>query len=120
MPTGELASAGIVAPEFQITNNTTIINISNLSDNMVIGNFLSDTQKPPFPTLSLNLQEYIDLAFNADTLIDKLDLVMTYGTLSPETRETIKHAAEELDDLEFRTKHTIFLIASSPDFAVQL
>ena len=120
MPTGELASVGIVAPEFQITNNTTIINISNLSDNMVIGNFLSDTQKPPFPTLSLNLKEYTDLAFNADTLIDKLDLVMTYGTLSPETRETIKHAAEELDDLEFRTKHTIFLIASSPDFAVQL
>ena len=82
--------------------------------------FLTDTEKPPFGDVSLNIDEYIALAPDVDMLIDRLDIVMTYGTLTDATRDAIRDAASAIDDMTFRTRFAIYLMAISPDYAVQL
>jgi hypothetical protein len=46
--------------------------------------------------------------------------VFTYGTLGEETRASITSAAEQLDDLELRTRVALYLLLISPDYAVEL
>lgn len=119
-PAGEIAEANMVAPEFQITTSTTVMAVTNLADFMVIGGFLSDVQAPPFSTATLNFDEYNDVASDISSLIDRLDVVLTYGTLSPETRSAIEDALNGIADLEFRAKFAIYLFLISPDYAVQI
>ena len=119
-PAGEIAAANMVAPEFQITTSTTVTAVTNLADFMVIGGFLSDVQSPPFSMATLNFDEYNDVASDVSSLIDRLDVVLTYGTLSPETRSAIEDALNGIADLEFRAKFAIYLFLISPDYAVQI
>ena len=119
-PSGEIAEANMVAPEFQITTSTTVMAVTNLADLMVIGGSLSDVQAPPFSTATLNLNEYNQIASDVSMLIDRLDVVLTYGTLSPETRSAIEDALNGIADLDFRAKFAIYLFLVSPDYAVQI
>ena len=52
-------------------------------------------------------------------LLDRLDLMFTYGQLSDATREAIIRSVEGIEDLEFRTRNAIYLLLISPDYAVQ-
>jgi uncharacterized protein (DUF1800 family) len=89
MPNGEISEANLVAPEFQITTNTTVIGISNLAQHMIWADDIGGVQSPPFGEMSVNLHEYSVLATDLQGLIDRLDIVLTYGTLSEATRNAI-------------------------------
>ncbi len=118
-PQGVLAERGLVAPEFEITTANTIVGITNLVAAAVYSNYIMDTEGD-FGTVTLDFSDYVALAADADALIDRLDLVLTYGTLSSETRELIKDTIEQItDDDEFRTEIAIYLFMISPDYAVQ-
>ena len=119
-PVGEIADAGLVAPEFQITNSTTVVAVSNLADLVLLGEVVNDLDEAPFRAASLDLGEYIDLADDAEQLVDRLDLVMTYGTLQAGTRSVIVDILREIEDPDFRVKAAIYLVFVSADYAVQL
>ena len=68
----------------------------------------------------MKFAEYNDVASDISSLIDRLDVVLTYGTLSPETRSAIEDALNGIADLEFRAKFAIYLFLISPDYAVQI
>ena len=120
MPNGEIAEANLVAPEFQITTNTTVIGISNLAQHLIWADNIGGVQSPPFGEMSVNLHEYSVLATDVQGLIDRLDMVLTYGTLSEATRNAIGATLVTIADPMERAKWAIYLFLVSPDFAVML
>lgn len=118
-PSGEIADAGLVAPEFQITNTTTVVGITNLVDFVVNGNFVMDAQ-PPFGQVSLDLTEFEALAADPDALLDRLDLLFCYGTLDPASRAAIRAVIVDIADLPFRARTAIYLVLISPAAAVEI
>ena len=61
------------------------------------------------------------LASDPAKLVDKLDLLMTAGNLSPLTRTAVINAvsAYQPTQLKERTQAAVYLIAVSPDFVIQ-
>lgn len=117
-PAGEIASAGLVAPEFQITTSNTIVGISNLIDFVVLADFVTDSP-PPFEPVSLNFGDYAAIAGDVDALIDRLNIVLTAGTLDPATRAAIRTLLLDLDDLNLRARVAIYMFLISSDYAVR-
>lgn len=119
-PAGALADAGLVAPEFQITDSTTIVAMTNLVDFAVLGDFVMDIQEP-FGAVSLDLTEFEDLLDTSDAaLLDRLDMLFTRGELSLDTRNAILGVMADVADPEFRARVAIYLVLVSPDYAVSV
>lgn len=118
-PAGEIAAAGLVAPEFQITTSNSIIGISNLIDFMILADFITDAP-PPFAAVSLSYGEYANIANDISALVDRLDIVLTAGTLDLATRQAIEAELADIDDLNFRARIAIYLFLISTDYAVRL
>ncbi len=120
-PAGPLAEQNLVAPEFQITTATTVINMVNLID---LGLFHDDqlfSPSEPFTPTNINIDDYVELAEDVDALIDRLDLVMTAGKLDAPTRLRIKLGIESVGEsnLVDRVRHAIYLFAMSPTYVVE-
>ncbi len=74
---------------------------------------------PSLGTASLDLNEYVDLAAGGvDALLDRLDLVLTYGQLSTETRTVIESILADVTDPEQRVKTALYMILTSPDYVI--
>jgi uncharacterized protein (DUF1800 family) len=137
-PPGLLAQAGLVSPELQIVNassGTTAPNyfwrilgglhrwgasesknvMLNIEQEMLLNVPASEVDKPG------SVLEPLD----PDALIRRLDLVLTGGTLSPESFQIIREALNRIgpgsawDWPKSRLKLAIYLIVSSPEFSVQ-
>jgi len=119
VPSGALSTAGLFAPEFQITNSTTIAGITNLVDIAVNGGFSVDAQ-PPFGAVTLNLSEFETLAASPAELVQRLDLTFTYGEMSQGTKDLIVEVLNDLDDMNLRAKTALYIVLTSPDYAVRV
>ena len=118
-PAGEIADAGLVAPEFQITTSNSVVGMTNLIDFIVVGGFVTDAPEP-FAPVTLDVDGYLGIAADVDDLIDRLDLVLTAGTLDPDTRRAIRGVLTDLDDPEARLRIALYLFLTSADYAVRL
>ncbi len=119
IPTGPLADAGLFAPEMQITNSTTIVGVTNLIDIAVNGEVATDVSSP-FSRLELDLTEFEGLASNPDDLIERLDVLFTFGEMEDATKVVIRNIISGLDDMELRAKTAIYITLISPDYAVRI
>ena len=118
-PQGPIGTAGLVAPEFQIQNAVFGIATPNVYYNLVngtVGNF------------SLDLTAPAALAASTSALLDNVDLLLTAGTLSDNSRATILTALNAVTPAMVptgstlaltRTRLAIYLVALSPDYAIQ-
>ena len=68
--------------------------------------------------IRLDLREEIALAPAPESLVDRLDLLLTFGTLSPSTRATVLRAIRQLPDPTTRVRTALYLMLISPDYAV--
>ena len=119
-PAGTLAESNLVAPEFQITTATTVINMVNLIDLGVFQDERLFSPSEPFKPTKINIDDYVELADDVDALIDRLDLVMTAGSLDDATRLRIKLGIESVGSSELdRARHAIYLFAMSPNYVVE-
>ncbi len=118
-PAGEIANAGLVAPEFQITTSNSVVGLSNLIDFIVIANFVTDAPDP-FAPVSLSFDDYIDISTDVDDLIDRLDIVLTAGTLDAAARSSIRGVLLDIPEAEIRVRIALYLFLISPDYAVRL
>jgi uncharacterized protein (DUF1800 family) len=119
-PIGEIAALGLVAPEFQITNSNSIVEISNLMQIAVVGDFVNDLSAPPFSKATLSLADFLPVADDPDALLDRLDTVFSYGTLSGDTRTAIAELLPLIDENELRVRIAAYLLLISPDYAVEI
>ena len=118
-PAGEIANAGRVAPEFQITTSNSVIGMTNLIDFMLLGDYVTDAP-PPFETVSLTYADFLPVANDVERLVDRMDIMFTAGTLDPATRAAIAGVLSDIDDTNFRTRIGLYLFLISPDYAARL
>ena len=139
-PPGPLAQAGLVSPELQIVNASSGTTAPNYFWNHLTSGLhrwgVGDASK----NVTLNLEQEMLMnvpadavgdpspsvpALDPDPLIRRLDLVLTGGTLAPESFQIIREALNRIGPgsgwewPENRLKLAIHLIVSSPEFAVQ-
>lgn len=119
-PIGAIAEQGLVSPEFQITNSNSIVEISNLMRYAVVADLVNDLSDPPFFKATLGLDDFLPLAEEPQALLDRLDTVFTYGTLTNDTREAILELVSLIDEPELRVRIAAYLILISPDYAVEI
>ncbi len=117
-PAGEIAAADLVAPEFQITTSNSIVGMSNLIDFVVLADMVTDSP-PPFAAVSLDYDDYIAIAGDVEVLVDRLDIVLTAGTLAEATRNTVEAELTAIDDLNLRTRIAIYMLLISSDYVVR-
>lgn len=140
-PPGMLHSAGLLAPEFQIINAGSGISAPNYFYNALNNNNLhrwgsgvaSQTVRlntaqelamilPPGG--NINADQPPGPAQDPDPLIRRLDLALTGGTLSPRQFQIVREAIERIPTTGWqwhkeRLNLAIYLIVTSPEFAVQ-
>jgi uncharacterized protein (DUF1800 family) len=114
-PNSAIGSAGMVAPEFQITNESTVVGYINYMQGQ-IKNGSGDT-KPDYTAL-------MPMADTAQTLIDEVNVVLAAGQLSSATLALIKGAIDSMplgtDAARLnRIYATLVLVMASPEFIVQ-
>jgi len=129
-PPGELRSRGLFAPELQLLNEATAMSTYNHLHGRL---FQSDRDDPAnVPTVGdprfytarmrLTLTTEKGLAVSPGALADRMNLLLMAGRMSPAMRKVLVDAAYSTamdDGGGDRVEDMIFLITSSPQFAVQ-
>ncbi|MCW1912710.1 DUF1800 family protein [Luteolibacter sp. GHJ8] len=141
MPPGPLASAGLVAPELQIVNAASCVTAPNFFWNqMVDAEYGLGASKPErsavlnldqewlmnVPASAINQDQPNVQPLDPDPLLRRLDLVLTGGTLEPESFQIIREAMARVGPADGgwqwhhgRLKLALYLIICSPEFSVQ-
>ncbi len=118
-PPGPLGDAGLVAPEFQITNASTIVGMTNLIAYALFSEQSVDTPEG-FADITVDLTDYESLADEPGALLDRIDLVFFAGGMDGATRSAILTALQPLAaDPALRTRVALYLALASPAYAVQ-
>jgi endo-chitodextinase len=123
---GKLAQAGIVAPEFQITNEIQTIGTANFFYNVVRneGYGSGDTK------VKLDLSNAKAIANDATKLVDYLAGLFSHGELTPTTRQLLletvnalpikgNNGAGSTNERTARVRAALTLILLAPDFVIQ-
>lgn len=133
-PIGPIEQGGFVAPEFQITNSQSITGYINGLYEWIIDENIADEYDlfsgedndgyaDEISTIDISDEQmYADDAY-LHQLIDRLNLILAHGLLTPMTEQVIIDAVKEFeqadaDDLELRTKLAIYLVLSSPEYLI--
>jgi uncharacterized protein (DUF1800 family) len=113
---GATADAGLVAPEFKITTETTAIGNANFFRDTVYRGVSYDLDQ-----VSPDYSEILPLAGNPTQLIDRLNLLLMSNGMSSTMRSILIQAITEIppSETEERTMAAVHLIATSPEFVIQ-
>jgi uncharacterized protein (DUF1800 family) len=114
---GPIENAGLVAPEFQITTDTTVITSAN--------KIRSDIYRRPNSNnpdaIVLDLSAQTALASNPGALVDSLNTLLMGGQMSSSMRSIVVNAVTQIpaaNTLE-RAQTAVHLIVTSPEFVIQ-
>ncbi len=122
-PPGEIRAANLVAPEFQITHESSTTAYANFVSNLVVNGFDTTYYHQDNAPIRGNYTAELALAAQPDALLDRLNLILVGGQLSAPTRALIKSAVESIPtsgDGPTRRVHTaIALCMICPDFMIQ-
>ena len=119
-PQGALADAGLTAPEYQITNNSTMIGYLNFVQ-MLLDFGLSTNAS----SLQCDFTKLTPFAADAGGLVDKLTVYFMGTPLSPGGRQAVIDGVNAIAfdnttlSKQNRVKAAIMLMAASPEFNVQ-
>jgi len=115
-PPGAILNAGLVAPEFQITHETTTTGYANFIINTVEHGFGWNNT-----AVVANYAPEIALASNPAQLMEHLNLLLMAGRMTPSTRQLITEAVAALpvSNAAGRVHTAVTLTMLSPEFIVQ-
>lgn len=114
-PNTSLGSAGLLAPEFQITNESTVVGYANWMRSVVdagVGEVKAD------------YSPWLSLATDPAALFDQLNLLLAAGQLTAATRTTVVTAVTAMavtsdTNKRNRVMATVWLILCSPEYIAQ-
>jgi uncharacterized protein (DUF1800 family) len=114
-PNSAIASAALVAPEFQITNESTVVGAVNYLQRAVSGVGVGD--------VAANYAPLLALADDAVALVAEINVVLAAGQLSAATQATISTAvatiASGTDPNRLKRIYaTLTLVMAAPEFVV--
>ena len=113
-PNSAIASAGLVAPEFQITNESSVVGAVNFMQRAISGGQ---------GDLAADYTSLLALADDAVALVAEINLVLAAGQLSPSTMATISNAvatmASGTDPSRLKRIYaSLTLVVAAPEFVV--
>ncbi len=121
-PNGPIADAGLYAPEFQIHNSQTSIGFVNMADIWAVDEINFWSWENEAYNVYTDFSSLVEDAQDPEVLINKLDLLLTHGTLSEETRAIIKQVIQPyqggMNQRMNRIHLAAYLILISPDYAI--
>ena len=115
-PPGEVLRRGLVAPEFQITHETTVTGYANFVTSTVERGLGWNAD-----AIRANYSAELALAGNPAALLDRLNLLLVAGRMAATTRDTILTAVNAVpaSNPQQRVYTAVALTMLSPDFIVQ-
>lgn len=124
-PVGDFASDGLFGPEFKIHDSTTALNyVNSLHITFfwdVYGFSWEGEVKPEIGYLSIVTDEVQELIDDPEALYNYLDIVLTRGMLTDETRAELRSFVDEqpdwVDDYS-KVRGVLYLLGLSPDFTI--
>jgi uncharacterized protein (DUF1800 family) len=137
LPPGTLATAGLFGPEFQITQETSAVGMSNHVHSIVHNGIGTGERNAADESVSVRLEltPYIALlertentaAVNQSDLIDSFNALLLGGRMSSGLAQSIRNAWASLpanfgdnsDRQRDRVRLALYIIAASPEFSVQ-
>jgi len=117
---GQLAAAGLFAPEFKIFTDTTAITTTNYLYGYLYANKPADLANGT--TVYLNLNDTMPLAATPAVLVEKLDLLLTGASTSAATRTRIAAAVTAMPagtSATEKVRSAAYLLFSTPEGAIQ-
>lgn len=121
-PNGPIADQNLVAPEYQIHNTRTSIGYVNEVNEWAINGNLFRSQDEYSINSTTDFTQFLEIAKDPEVLINKLDILLSNGQLTEETRQIIKNAITPFEDnvigYHNRIKLAIYLLMISPDYNV--
>ena len=122
-PNTAIAAANLVAPEFQIIHEVSVAGYANFMRGVVQSGVGSNTPRD----IQANYAAELALANDPARLIDRIDLLLTYGTLSAEARSAMLEAVNSVPinaaNPNTGRQNRVYLAAlfalSAPEFLVQ-
>jgi len=128
-PSGEIQDEDLVAPEFQILDDSTGLRTFRIFELLVerglVGGLAAGAN--PRPTLNYmrpgepeTIEFQLAKLSDADALIDRLDLLLTHQTLGDKSKAIIVEAVEAIPEIFTlaRLQRAILLVNLSPEFAI--
>jgi uncharacterized protein (DUF1800 family) len=121
-PGTETGAAGLTAPELQIANASTVMGYPNFLTLYALG--VSPLVNPAAPrAFAADYAKEVALAADPEALLDHLDLLLTHGTLSEETRARITDALNVINPgseagLLGRARLASVMVMTAPEYIV--
>ncbi len=124
-PVGEIADAGLVAPEFKLHNTATSVGFINRVNSWVVWDGLmyswEDDDIIGETGVELNTLDLEVLAEEPEELINELDILLTHGQLTDAMRTIIRDAMTPFEWGNYnydRTRMALYLLMISPDYNI--
>jgi uncharacterized protein (DUF1800 family) len=117
----EIANRGLLAPEFQLVNETSVAGYINFLERAVQGG------RSPVSDITMDYAAMVDIALESGTLLDRLDLLLTGNQLSQGAKDTIRTAMDSVAltatssnaDRLRRVQIGVTLVLASTDYLIQ-
>lgn len=115
---GTLNMQNLKSPELQIIDESAIITLTNrlLANTLWANNYMSD---PDSDSIAINIDYEMQLEPNPEALVNHLDRLLLGGNMSSGLRDVAMQLINETNRQSNKVIDTIFLIASSPEGAIQ-
>lgn len=114
---GPIAEAGLVSPELQIINETSVFGSSNFLYPVIFEGYADDDTQ-----LTLDYSYFTSVAGNSTALLDRVNLIFYAGLLPAETRTIFAEALADPDfptDPRDRVSTLLWMVSLSPEFMGQ-
>ena len=119
-PPDNMLQSGLLAPEFGIHDANAAFASANFVYQMVYGNgAAADTSVAGSTGTRIDLAPFTALASDPARLVDRLDVLLMHGTLSPSARSSIIGAVAALSSTSDRARLAIYLLGTSSQFRVE-
>jgi uncharacterized protein (DUF1800 family) len=114
---GELSAAGLNAPEFQSTTETTMVGGLNFFARLIRDGAYGYQENQ----LKLEFSLFDDVAGDANALIDRINLLFMNQAMTPATRISMMRAINSIDvrSKVERVRSALILTAIAPEFVIQ-
>jgi len=109
-PNTAIATASLVAPELQITHETSVAGYLNFMQAAVAGGI---------PDLQPDYTAELALVNDVTALVDRVDLLLSANQLSSATKTTIRDAVASIAAGSSRVHAAVLLVLASPEYLVQ-
>ncbi len=113
---GALSAAGLVAPEFQLANDATVIALANYFKVFIFYGYDEGSNM-----VNLSYTDFTPYAATPATLVDRLDALLLAGAMSPGLRAALVKAVNAVPAQNHveRVQTAIYLIVFAPEFVIQ-